>query len=323
MAMDVRQLEYFITIFEYGSFTRAAQKLHVVQPALSMQIRRLEEELGVSLFKRVPRGLQPTAFGKMVYGLCSPVLGELARTKQNILDAIQSVDLSGSIRAGFPTPLFKTVVSRAVALFAEQYPNVELQIFDSYSGTLAEWVRTGKIDFALGAWSEKDKEIVRDMTMEDEVVLVSGRPLGKPYAPVDLGRIAGLKLLIPTVDSTTGPLVNGFIASGAIKPERTLVINSHVGVNEVARVSDWCGITPASGITDAEYASKELHFHPVLKPRFHFAWNLIHGRRNPLNSAARRFIDFIAAEFGGAHRKWQSVNNPTRANRSGRTGGGH
>jgi DNA-binding transcriptional LysR family regulator len=308
--MDVRQLEYFITVFECSSFTRAAEKLHVVQPALSMQIRRLEKELGVALFERTPRGLQATAFGKIVYGLCSPVLGELARTKQGILDAIRSIELSGSIRAGFPTPLFKTVVSHAVAVFAERYPNVELHILDSYSGTLTEWVRSGQIEFAFGAWSENDRDIARELILEDEVVLVSGRPLAKPFAPVDLARIEGLKLLIPTANSTTGPLVNGFIASGAIRPERTLVINSHIGVMEMARVSDWCAITPASGISDQEYASKELFLYPVVKPRFRFTWHLIHDRRTPLNAAGRRFVDFVAAEFNAARAKWRSAVEP-------------
>lgn len=304
--MDVRQLEYFMTVFEHASFTKAAKQLNVVQPALSMQIRRLEKELRVELFERTPRGLYPTKFGKQVYALCSPIIGDLAAAKQRIWDMATSVRISGSVRCGFPTPLFKEIVPKAVLSFNRQYPDVELTMSDSYSDTLKEWVRTNQLDFAFGAWSEDDVDIIKEATIEEQVVLVSGRPLGKPYESVDLSRLRGLKLLIPTAGSTTGPLFKTFVAKGTIRPSQTITINSYLGVLEVARMSDWCGIVPVSGVI-AEAEKDELFLHPVAKPKFSFKWNLIHGKRTPISIAGRRFVEMILAGFDDVNTRWKRI----------------
>ncbi len=76
--MDLRQISYFVALFEEGSVTRAAQRMNVVQPALSMQIAKLERELGQRLFDRQPKAMVPTAAGRTLHRLVHPIQRDVA-----------------------------------------------------------------------------------------------------------------------------------------------------------------------------------------------------------------------------------------------------
>ena len=75
--MDIRAINYFVAVFEERSFTAAAEKVHVVQSALSAQIRNLEDQFGAPLFERGARGVEPTPAGRRLYELCLPLLRDL------------------------------------------------------------------------------------------------------------------------------------------------------------------------------------------------------------------------------------------------------
>ena len=83
--MDLKQIQYFIALFEDGSVTRAAKRLHIVQPALSMQIAKLEDELHQQLFERGADGMAPTAAGRLMYRLFLPIMRDLAHARQQLV----------------------------------------------------------------------------------------------------------------------------------------------------------------------------------------------------------------------------------------------
>jgi hypothetical protein len=76
--MDLKQVNYFMWVYEEGSFSKAAAKANVVQSALSMQIRRIEDEFGILLFNRLSRGVEPTEAGRKFYERCVPIAGNCA-----------------------------------------------------------------------------------------------------------------------------------------------------------------------------------------------------------------------------------------------------
>ena len=82
--MELRQIRYFIALYETGSVTKAAHRLNVVQPAVSMQISKLEEELGQVLFERLPKGMAPTAAGEQAYHLLAPIFQEFRSARERI-----------------------------------------------------------------------------------------------------------------------------------------------------------------------------------------------------------------------------------------------
>src|SRR5438105_782863 len=149
--MDLKQITYFMWVYEEGSFTKAALKAHVVQPALSMQIRRLEEEFGVKLFERHPRGVEPTPAGRKLYDRCVPIANNLILAEQELADAGNIDRLSGEIRVGLPGSFNRGLLQSVLLPFMDRYPQVNVAISEAYTGTLVEWVREGQVDFALGA----------------------------------------------------------------------------------------------------------------------------------------------------------------------------
>src|SRR4051812_12585653 len=107
--MDHRQMQYFVCLYEEGSVTRAAKRLNIVQPALSMQIARLEQSLGRQLFVRSPRGMTPTAHGKHIYDLFMPVLAEFERARAQLRES--SGELVGHATIGLPASLAQAVLA--------------------------------------------------------------------------------------------------------------------------------------------------------------------------------------------------------------------
>lgn len=302
--MDFRQLEYFKAVYEAQSFSKATEKLHVAQPALSMQIRRLEEELGVSLFERSHRGVLPTAFGQRLYEMSWPVLRDFAAVKRSIQEMSRSDELSGKIRCGFPSPFFREIAVEAIVEFTTRYPSVEINAVDSYSGILHQMVKSGQLEFAIGALPENDKGIVSATILEEDLVLVSGHPLTK----TQLGSVsldeAHLDIILPSELSTMQPMFNRMLVAEEIRPRRTLLVNSYLGCLEIPRRSNWCSLVPISGAF-AEVERGELFVHPIRRPKLSAQWHLIHENRRPLSAAARALSQSVIHHFQQVQKRWK------------------
>lgn len=143
--MDLRQLRYFVAVAEEKHFGRAAKRLHIVQPALSMQIRSLEEELGGPLFQRTSRHVALTAAGSL---LLEDSRRLLARTDQMRLDVQRSLRGEiGSIRIGFVGSIvFSGELIDDVRRFRRFYPDVEVQLDEVVPQQQAEALLNGELD---------------------------------------------------------------------------------------------------------------------------------------------------------------------------------
>jgi LysR family transcriptional regulator, nitrogen assimilation regulatory protein len=197
--MDLRQIMYFMSAYEERSITKAARKVGLVQPALSVQIKRLEDEFGGALFVRQRGGIDPTALGISFYKLCQPIRASIAQAQQSMRDLREPGQVFGGVRCGFPPSYFKAVLGAVLSDFAERYPGVDLTVREGYGGTLRRWVADGELDFAFGSSSQAASGLADITVFEEDLALVSGRPLaGKSFTPCDIGSIADLKLMLPS-----------------------------------------------------------------------------------------------------------------------------
>lgn len=96
--MELRQLTYFAQLYREGNVTRAAQSLNIVQPALSMQIAKLESELGLVLFERTSKGMTPTPAGERAFELFSPILEQVLKARHELTGDGQ--EIRGRVRVG-------------------------------------------------------------------------------------------------------------------------------------------------------------------------------------------------------------------------------
>jgi DNA-binding transcriptional LysR family regulator len=171
--MELRHLQYFVTIAEERSFTRASERLWVAQPGLSTQIRRLESELGIRLFERHSRGVDLTDAGQLFL--------ERARTTLAAADAARATGhdleegLVGNIRLGIVTGAGWPGASALIGHFAAERPRVELTVMESYAGTLLRDLRDGRLD-AMIAPSEIGSAELRRVRLGREPWLVVAGP---------------------------------------------------------------------------------------------------------------------------------------------------
>ncbi|MFN3644941.1 MAG: LysR family transcriptional regulator [Gemmobacter sp.] len=146
--MDLRQIHYFVAIAEAEHFGRAAQRLHIAQPALSRQVKLLEAELGVDLFERLPRGVRLTEAGRVFLAECKGLQGHLARAIAATRAA--AAGQQGALRLGFIEAVaWQGLVPDAIRAFRAAFPQVDLTLAAMPTGEQLAALRQGQLDAAL------------------------------------------------------------------------------------------------------------------------------------------------------------------------------
>ena len=145
--MNLKQLNTFVHVAELGSLSKASDRLRTVQPALSRQIRMLEDELGVELFSRHGRGMALTEAGDLLRTRALAILRQLEETKADISEHAGLV--RGRVVLGIPPTVGDVLAARLVKEFLRQYPDVTLRIVPAFTGFLLDWLQRGEIDVAI------------------------------------------------------------------------------------------------------------------------------------------------------------------------------
>jgi DNA-binding transcriptional LysR family regulator len=146
--MELRHLRYFTAVAEEQNVTRAAARLHVSQPPLSRQIRDLEEELGVELFKRTAKSLELTEAGKIFLNEARAVLSR----SQEAVQAVRAVSKGGhaQVRVGYAPSLTVEILPRVLKLFEQEHPGTRVALHDCSTEEYGRKLLERKLDVALG-----------------------------------------------------------------------------------------------------------------------------------------------------------------------------
>ncbi len=168
--MELRHLRYFVAVAEELHFGRAAQRLHVVQPALSQQIQKLERELGVELLSRTKRRVSLTEPGRAF-------LEEARRTLASAGDAVvaarrAAVGETGRLRVGYVDWAIYLDLPRMLRLYRERYPGVDVQIAEMSRGEQNKAFVRGELDVGFYAFREGEGEYSFDRIAADPLVAV-------------------------------------------------------------------------------------------------------------------------------------------------------
>lgn len=145
--MELYQLEYFLEAARQRNFTRAANRLHLAQAALSEQIRKLESELGTALFHRGRRETTLTAAGEALRHHAEALL-DRAQAARRAVQEIAGLR-GGSLAIGSIPSVSACLLPPAITAFRKQYPAVELAIFEGTSEAVAQWVENGRVEFGI------------------------------------------------------------------------------------------------------------------------------------------------------------------------------
>ena len=147
--MELRHLRYFVTVATEGTFSAAAEKLRVSQPALSKQVRDLEEEIGVSLFSRTSTGVRLTAAGREFYAQSKSTLATLDTAVQRTRDA--KYEQSGALRIGMYGGIVSHILPQVMEVYSTQHPEIDLNLRDMHPQEQYIALGSGEIDLGLTA----------------------------------------------------------------------------------------------------------------------------------------------------------------------------
>lgn len=195
--MEFSQLRTLIHVAELGSLSKAADRLRIAQPALSRQIRLLEEELGVRLFDRHGRGMIATDQGQDVLRHALRVMTELEEIRATVAD--EDAPLRGHVSIGMPPTVADILSEPLVAAFRGTHPDATLRIVSAYSGYLLDWMHRGEIDAAI-LYDPKYARTLRVQPLLEEVLFLIGPPgagLSQDVA-VDFADLENERLLLPS-----------------------------------------------------------------------------------------------------------------------------
>lgn len=145
--MELRHLRYFVAVAEEMNIHRAAERLHISQPPLSLTIKQLEEEIGVELFTREGRGIQITRAGEQFLKRARQILTDAE--KASIEAKQSSLGITGTLRIGFIGSSVTGILQDCVSVFKKKYPSVSLELQLSTTTGLPSEVADGKYDVAI------------------------------------------------------------------------------------------------------------------------------------------------------------------------------
>lgn len=165
--MELRQLRHAVVLAETLNFTRAAERLHMAQPPLSTSIRKLEEELGATLFERLPSGIKITSAGEAVLRQARRVLFFVDEVRRAASEGGSGEQ--GTVRVGFTGSGIYVLMPRLIRAFRSAYPRAELQIEEWTTSELLRRLDAQKLDVALVAAP------VREPTTATITPLIDGR----------------------------------------------------------------------------------------------------------------------------------------------------
>lgn len=153
--LPLEHLRTFVSAAEQGGFTAAGRVVHRTQAAVSMQIKRLEEELGRELFRREGRGVRLTEAGNLLLGYARRILA----LHDEAFSALVAPDLAGTVRLGAPDDFAGQRLAEALARFARAHPRVIVELRCDYSGRLLEDLRAGRLDLALATGTDGERRV--------------------------------------------------------------------------------------------------------------------------------------------------------------------
>jgi DNA-binding transcriptional LysR family regulator len=287
MKVSLRQLRAFLAVARLGSFTRAAALLHLTQPALTVQIRQLEQALGVRLLDRTTRSAEPTRVGEELAYALRPLIADLDSVLAGVRDL--AARRRGLVHLAALPSVASTLVPAAVARLQARNPGIRVRMREAVTGPVGEMVRTGAVDLGIGGAVGEDPELEAEHLFDDPLmaVLPAGHALARSRR-LSLEALAGVPLLLPEPDSVLRRLLDhGFAEAGLQVAPAQEAVNTGTLVGMV-RAGLGVAVLPSTAV-ELQVAS-DLVARPIGSPPLARPIALVRLARRTLSPAAEAFV---------------------------------
>jgi len=243
MPLSHAQLRSFHAVATEGSFTKAAQALHITQPTLSGQVKALEQRYGVKLFHRHGRHIELTDLGRSVLAITRRLFDYAEQAEQLLLSARGLTP--GHLRVGADSPY---IITPLLARFRRRYPGIEISIQYGNSEQVMQWLRSGACDIAVVPNVPFDDARLHTLklTADQLVLFVSGEHPWCAKRSVALEELAGQRVILRETGSRTRAIFQRALSQCGVELPDTIEIGSREGVREAVAAGFGVGVVSES-----------------------------------------------------------------------------
>ncbi len=286
------QLRTFLTVARRSSFTRAAEELHLTQPAVSMHIRKLERAIGASLFDYIGRRVSLTATGQVLSQYAERVLAledELRASLADLDDVCQ-----GPFAIGTSTTIGISILPDLLRRFVAEHPQVTLHVRIGMGDEIVQGLLDGQLDVGIMTGDVADERIEAEPVFEDELVLIV--PPDHRWATVpSIGppELVGEPLLVPGQNSWNRSLIGRQLAAQGVTPEVVAESNSHIAIARIVEAGVGAAIVSRLSVAD-ELAQGRLRQVPLRDVDFRRPVHLLMHRDKHRTPTMRAFGALVA-----------------------------
>lgn len=292
--LNLDQLRSFGLVIETGSFSAAADRLGVSQPAVSLQIRQLERRLAVRLIERVGKRAKATPAGMELLRH----LPHIDTAVENAVDALadHASGVTGRVRLGTGATACLHFLPAVLRTLREQFPELSVVVSTGNTEDQARKVEENSLDLALVTLPAAGRSLSAMPVLDDEFVAIGpvnaagGAPLKAKLTPAELG---ALPLVLFEPAANTRKLVDRWFAAGAVHPQPVMELGSVEAMKEMVAAGLGYGIVPGMSMV-GRGAHPGLNIHR-LNPRMHRTLAIVVRRDKPVNKALRVVLDAILA----------------------------
>lgn len=250
MSLNLHLLRLFATVARTGSFSKAADVLHLSQPSISKGVRDFEFQLGCSLLDRSPKGVTPTREGAALMRHAEALFAA-ERSAEEELRALRNLD-SGSLRIGASTTIATYLIPDFLGAFHSAHPGIELYLTSANTRDIANLMLQHQIEIALVEGPVSDEGLDSEPWLTDvmEIIVSTTHPLATATCPVTLKDIAKEVLIVREMGSGSREVVMQALAANGVEPARTLEIGSTEAIKQLVAAGLGISIVSRAGIKD-------------------------------------------------------------------------
>ena len=295
--MEIRQLKAFLAIAETNTFTAGARRMNVTQAAISMQIRQLEDEVGIPLFTRTPRRVILTEAGEYLMERARRILREHDAAIAEIAE-IAGAEYGrlriGSASAGFSTDQLPSILEQ----LKKKYPNAEISVSSGTSQALVDKVLHGDIDVAFISLPVETANVHTELLFSDEIVAIA-HPSHKLAGErvISAAELAGEALILGEKGGNTRRMIDEFFNGSNIRPRVVMELSRQSAINKMVENGLGVGIAGAKGVA-REISEGRLVSWMIEGAEIKWELGLSWIRGGYISPIAKEFVKLCKESFG-------------------------
>jgi len=264
--MDIRQLRYFLAVADAGGFLRAAQLVHIAQPALSTHVMQLEAELQVKLFNRTSKGVELTLAGRTLVDRARQLLRDVEEARQAVKNP--SMDVYGEVSIGLPPTVAEVMTIPLLKTVQQAWPAVTLRFVEGQSKWLLERLLAGRIDGAILFGVASIRSLKMMPILDEDLFMVSPvlKKRKRQPAPFEFNNLKNYQLLLPTIGNPLRTIIDRAVSVSGMTLDIAAELDGVQNLKKAVSAGLGHAVLPASSICD-EVANEKLLARRVVNPK--------------------------------------------------------